>query len=227
MKSVWVRMLLKIFVVVAVMTAGMPLVYMATSAALLVFGAPSMVQSLVGLVAFGLLVWAVVEVVRRVGRPPKDEKEPAVHQAALLDEADLRLVLESKDAIGDLRMLSEAMDGAAPATQLLGLAAVADGVLNALPQVPQALDVARPLLVFYLPRVVAAAERLPPSSDIGRDGAADRLAHAAALLGNALRASRSGAGAGDLVKLDYAVQALNVSFGKRFAADGRTQAVAS
>ncbi len=130
-----------------------------------------------------------------------------------MDEADLRLVLDSKDAIGDLRVLAEDMRGDAPATQLLGLAAVADGLLNALPQVPQALDVARPLLVFYLPRVVAAAERLPQASESARDAAADRLAHAAALLGNALRASRTGAGAADVMKLDYAVHALNVSFG--------------
>jgi hypothetical protein len=217
MKSVWLRLLLKIFAVIAVMTAGMPLAFTVTFAFDLL-SPLSFLQPVVGLLAFGLLAWAVVEAVRRVGKPPKDETAVTI-SVTKMDEADLRLVLDSKDAIGELRTLSEAMDGAAPATQLLGLSAVADGVLNSLPQVPQALDAARPLLVFYLPRVVAAAERLPQPFDTARDGAANRLAHAAALLGNALRASRTGAGPADLVKLDYAVQALNVSFGRRLAAE--------
>jgi hypothetical protein len=216
--NVGTRVLFKILAVVTTMTIGMPLLLFAAVGTEWLAGPLEFAQPVLSILAVGLFVWAVVEVARRVGRSPKEEQEPAPapREITRMDEADLRLVLDSKDAVGGLRAITDAMQGAAPATQLLGLAAVADGLLNALPQAPQILDTARPLLVFYLPRVVSAAERLTAPGDAAHDHdeAAERLAHASALLGNALRASTNGSPGSDIGRLDQAVQALNVTFGK-------------
>ena len=110
-------------------------------------------------------------------------------------------------------MLGERLDGAAPSSQLLGLAAVADGLLKSLADEPELLNSAGRLLDFHLPKIVAAAARLTALPEPAREeAAADRLSAAATQLSEALRTCWDNPRRPDTTHLDQAVRALNVEF---------------
>lgn len=217
------RIVLKIGAIVLTVFIGVPVVLMVIVASSVLLYPMNFLQPIVSLIVFGLFIWAVVEVARRVGKAPKDTTTGISYVPASggqLDEADLRLVLESKDDVGRLRMNVDELAGAPPSTQLLGLAAVADGLLNALPHAPGALVTARPLLVFYLPRIVAVAQQLSALEQGPREDAAERLGVSAALLGSALR-DCSNAKFPDLKALDQATEAMDMRFGRAVRSSAR------
>ena len=103
--------------------------------------------------------------------------------------------------------------GAVEEIQLLGLAAVADGLLKSLADEPDLLNGAGRPLDFHLPKIVAAAARLTALPEPTREeAAADRLSAAATQLSEALRTCWDSPRRPDTTHLDQAVRALNVEF---------------
>lgn len=214
------RILMKIATVVLLLFVAVPLI--GALGLGLMWSLGRLFSPIAALAVFGLFIWGTLEAIRRIDRRALAEAVAAAPAApaADFDEADVRLVLEAKDDVGRLRMLVDS-NGAVLSTQLISLAAAADSLLNTLPHAPEVLTSARPLLMFHLPRTVAAALGLRALTGSACDEAAERLATAAALLANALSQCRAGAKLPDVVAVDRAVQALNV----RLAQGGPVQAI--
>jgi hypothetical protein len=205
------RALLKIIAVGGILLVGMPMIMLALAGSFWIMHPLHFLAPFLTIGTIGLVLWAIVEVVRRLSPERYSSDVEPLPPPAGLDEGDVHLVLASKEAIGRLRMLVDRLQGAAPSFQLLGLAAVADGLLNALPHAPDALMAARRPLDFHLPRLVTAAEylmKLPQGSE--REIVADQLAGAAALLNEALRTAQRGRSP-DLVSLDQTMRLLPIS----------------
>lgn len=205
-----VRILMKIGAVTLILFVAIPLIGALGLGLMWTLG--QLFSPPLALLVLGLFIWTVLGVIKRIDHRAQHNAVAAAAAAAApvdFDEADIRLVLDAKDDVSRLRMLVDS-NGAVLSTQLIGLAAAADSLLNTLPQAPEVLTSARPLLMFHLPRTVAAAVGLPAVAGGAYDEAAERLATAAALLANALSQCRAGAKLPDVVAVERAVQALNV-----------------
>jgi hypothetical protein len=207
------RALLKFAAIAAMLFIGMPLLLLTAAGSFWIMNPLRFFAPFLTLLALGLILWAIVEVVRRLSPKSADTDGPTPRRG--LGEADVRLVLASKEAIGQLRMLGERLEGTTPSSQLLGLAAVADGLLKSLADEPEILNSAGRLLDFHLPKIVVAAARLTALPEPAREeAAADRLSAAATQLSEVLRTCWDSPRRPDTTHLDQAVRALNVEFRK-------------
>lgn len=206
----FMRLILKIGVVAFILFAVMPLMMLLVAGSFWIFNPLQFLAPFLTVGALVLLLWTIVEVVRRLSPQQRTADQSREPTRAAFDEADVRLVLESKETVGRLRMLAEDLK-TPPAAQLLGLAATADGFLRSLTQSPQALAAGRRLLAFHLQRVLAGAEHFA-TLPRGREhrNAADSLGNAAIQLGEALRLCRDRPDALSMRRLDAATRALTV-----------------